>query len=183
MSIKNPSTSDFIRLLTEHQLAIKGLILSMAPGCQDADDILQDVNVMLWERRESFREGSDYKAWAYAIARIKVMQYWDKQRRLGKICLSNEFLESVAEARKDDSSDSLTDKLEILSECMRGLKLKERELLHARYSGVTTLETYAERVGSTVGSIKVTLHRIKIKLKSCVEKNVRLRIHRQENFR
>ena len=177
MATKNPSTSNFIRLLTEHQIPIKGLIISMAPGCQDVDDILQDINVVLWEKKNTYKEGTNYKAWAYAISRNKVMQYWDQQRKLGKISLSNEFLESVAEARKDDTPGHLKDKLDTLSRCMQTLKPKEQQLVHARYSKSTTLETYASQIGSTAGSMKVSLHRIKKKLKSCVEKNLPFRIH------
>ncbi len=177
MATKNPSTSNFIRLLTEHQIPIKGLIISMAPGCQDVDDILQDINVVLWEKKNTYKEGTNYKAWAYAISRNKVMQYWDQQRKLGKMSLSNEFLESVAEARKDDTPNHLKDKLDTLGRCMQSLKPKEQQLVHARYSKATTLEAYASQIGSTAGSMKVSLHRIKKKLKSCVEKNLPLKIH------
>ena len=122
MPIQNPSTNDFIRLLTEHQIPIKGLILSMSPGCQDVNDILQDINVVLWEKKNSYTVGTDFKAWVYAIGRIKVMQYWDHQCKLGKMVLSNEFLESVAEASATDSSGYLEDKLETLSRCLASLK-------------------------------------------------------------
>ena len=105
------------------------------------------------------------------------MQYWDQPRKLGKMSLSNEFLESVAEARKDDTPSHLKDKLETLGRCMQALKPKEQQLVHARYSKSTTLEAYASQVGSTAGSMKVSLHRIKKKLKFCVEKNLPSSIH------
>jgi len=175
MTNQNPTTNDFIRLLTEHQIPLKGLILSMSPGCQDVNDILQDINVVLWEKKNSYTAGTDFKAWVYAIGRIKVMQYWDQQRKLGKMVLSNEFLESVAEARATDSSGYLEDKLETLSRCLASLKPNEQQLVHARYSETTTLESYASQIGSTAGSLKVTIYRIKKKLKSCVEKNLILR--------
>ena len=171
MPTTHSSSSDFIRLLTDHQLPIKGLILSMAPGCQDVNDILQDINVVLWEKMSSYTAGTDFKAWAYAISRIKVMQYWDTQRKLGKITLSNDFLEAVAEARKDDSSSFLQDKLATLNRCLGSLKPKEQQLVHARYSETITLESYASQQGSTAGTMKVSLHRIKKKLKICMEKN------------
>lgn len=175
MAIQHSSTSDFIRLLTDHQIPLKGLVLSMSPGCQDVNDILQDINVILWEKKNSFSVGTDFKAWSYAIARLKVMQYWDQQRKLGKMVLSNEFLESVAEARKNDIPEHLLDKLTVLNHCLASLKPNEQQLVQARYSESTTLESYAALVGSTAGSLKVTLYRIKKKLKICVDKNLNLR--------
>ncbi len=172
MATQQLSTSDFIRLLTEHQIPIRGLILSMAPGCQDVNDILQDINVVLWEKKNSYTQGTNFKAWAYAISRIKVMQYWDQQRKLGKISLSNEFLETIAEARSKDTPSYLEDKLQKLNHCLSLLKEKEQQLVHARYSESITLESYASQVGSTTGTMKVNLYRIKKKLKSCVEKKI-----------
>ena len=105
----------------------------------------------------------------------RTRQYWDKQRKLGKIALSNEFLESVAEARKDDSASFLEDKLEILNRCLSSLKPNEQKLVHVRYSETTSLESYASQMGSTSGTMKVSLFRIKKKLKTCVEKKLNLR--------
>jgi len=85
-------STDFIRLLTEHQNALRALIISLLPGCQEVADILQDTNVVLWEKRASFKPGSHFRAWAFAVARNKVMQYRDRQERQNRVVLSERML-------------------------------------------------------------------------------------------
>lgn len=148
--------------------------MSLLPGCQDINDVLQDTNVVLWEKMHSFEEGTNFRAWAFTIARNKVMQYWDKQKKLNRITLSETLLDTVAEARKDTRPELLENKLRALNLCLQRLNEGERSLVNARYEASSSLQSYAETSGRTSSSLRVSLHRIRKKLKSCVDKRIHM---------
>ena len=47
----NPCVSqEFVSLLTDHQEVIRAYIITQIPGCSEVRDILQEVNMLLWEK-------------------------------------------------------------------------------------------------------------------------------------
>lgn len=54
MGLHSDSTHEFIKLLTGHQPSLRAFIVSLLPGSDDIDDILQDTNVVLWEKMDNF---------------------------------------------------------------------------------------------------------------------------------
>lgn len=175
MSASPHQTTEFIRLLTNHQTALRGLIISMLPGSQDVNDILQDTNVVLWEKMSNYKQGTNFKSWAYAVARNKVMQYWDKQKKLSKTILSEEMLSAVAEARKDDTPEWVEQKLNALNQCMAKLKSSDQAIVQARYSEHGGLKSYSTNNGRPSASVRVSLYRIRQKLKTCIDKRIHLK--------
>lgn len=171
----NPVNSDFIKLLTSHQAVLKGYIISLLPGCQDINDVLQDTNVILWEKMHTFEPGSNFRAWAFATARIKVMHYRDKQKRLNRIVLSDEILDSIAEAREEILPEQLENELVALHHCLENLREEERAMIRARYGQSSTLQSYAHTIGRSAQSARVTLHRIRRKLRSCMDHRLHLK--------
>ncbi|GAA5495095.1 RNA polymerase sigma-70 factor, ECF subfamily [Rubritalea squalenifaciens DSM 18772] len=174
-SPENQITSDFIRLITDHQNALRGLIVAMLPGSQDINDILQDTNVILWEKRQSYKAGSDFKAWAYAIARIKVMQHWDQRKRLGKILLNEEIVNAAAEMRSTEPSGADEIKLNALRKCLSALTAQEQDLINARYTSHGGLTNYAERTQKSAESLRAILYRTRKKLRKCIDKRLDMR--------
>ena len=175
MSTFPHQTTEFIRLLTNHQTALRGLIVSMLPGSQDVNDILQDTNVVLWEKMNSYQHDTNFKSWAYAVARNKVMQYWDQQKKLNKTILSEEMISAVAEARKADTPEWVEVKLQALNHCMTKLKSSELNIVQARYSDDGNLETFSASSGRPTTSLRVSLYRIRQKLRICIDKRMNLK--------
>lgn len=63
----------FVRLLVSHQAALHAFVLALLPGDPDADDVVQEVNTSIWQKREEFTVGTNFKAWMFTVARFKVM--------------------------------------------------------------------------------------------------------------
>ena len=57
----------FVRDLINCQPALHAYILSLLPNRNDANDVLQDVNLVMWRRSDEFTEGTNFVAWAYKI--------------------------------------------------------------------------------------------------------------------
>ena len=66
MSLHSKETHDFVKLLTGLQPSLRAFIVSLMPGSPDVQDVLQDVNVVIWEKMDSYESGSDFRAWAHS---------------------------------------------------------------------------------------------------------------------
>lgn len=162
---------EFVSLLTEHQMALRCFILSMLPGCADAADILQDTNVVLWEKMDTYEPGTNFRAWAFTVARYKVLKYRDREKRDGRVTLSEEMLDVIEEKRREIRPEFLESKLAALTQCLAALNVSERAIIRSRY-GDRVAEADSEILG---GSLRVTLCRIRRKLRDCIEKRIRLK--------
>src|SRR5689334_17416818 len=99
---RDPAT--FVRLLTQHERRVYAFILSLVPSWHDADEILQETNVRLWTEFERFEPGSDFCAWACAIAKYQVLTHRKQQARQ-RVRFTDEFLDVVAEEMAAEADD------------------------------------------------------------------------------
>ena len=53
---------DFLRLFTAHELAIRAHVRRLVPTRADADDVVQEVAVVLWQKFATFRHDADFRA-------------------------------------------------------------------------------------------------------------------------
>ena len=175
MAKKESHTIEFISLLTQHQMGLRGFIISLLPGCDEVNDILQETNIVLWKKRKHFKAGTNFKAWAFTVAKNKVKQYQSKLYKAGKRNAliaenDNRFINAVADAQ---SVILDTDhELRALELCMQSLSEQERELVSIRYASRYGLKQYAEKIGSSAEYLRVSLSRIRAKLKTCIEKRM-----------
>ena len=63
----DPRTADFMRLVMQHDRQWKAYVVSLVPNWADADDILQDTKLELWERFAEYDPAGDFGAWARKI--------------------------------------------------------------------------------------------------------------------
>ncbi|QQL45860.1 sigma-70 family RNA polymerase sigma factor [Sulfuriroseicoccus oceanibius] len=159
---------EFVSLLTSHQSALRGFIVSLLPGLPGASDVLQDVNVILWEKRAAFEIGSNFRAWAFKIARYETLNYRRRLQRDGVEMLNPELIDLMA-AEYERRPELTERRLEALQHCLEGLQPQHRELIEGRYMSASSLVDYAARVGRSAGGLRVALHRLRASLRKCVE--------------
>lgn len=164
------SLQEFVKLITDHQYAIRGFILSLMPGSPDVGDVLQETNLVLWRKRKQFELGTNFLAWASSIARYEVMHHRERVQRHVHLPFSDELLNVLAE--KSGISASQENRLVALEGCLEKLSEKHRGIVEQRYTPGRSLEAHAEAIGTSAGSLRVTLHRIRQSLKRCVEQTL-----------
>ena len=165
---ENDPDAIYVTQLTEHQLALNLYVRSLLPGDPAVNDVLQQANTKLWEKRKEFTLGTNFKAWAFSVARFEVLNHRKGQARNAKLVFSND-LEEVFASELADSDLRVQERLDALRECLTKLKPQDRQLLMHRYSGPGRLEEYATQVGRSLGGMKVTLNRLRSALRSCIQ--------------
>lgn len=166
-----PNDAAFVAQLTQCQASLGMFVRGLLPGDRAAADIVQQANAKIWEKRAEFEPGTNFKAWALAIARFEVLNYRKQQARDARLVFSTE-LETTIASELAELDDDLLDRHEALKECLASLKPESRELLMLRYGSRETLREFANRVGRSVGGLKVTLHRLRAFLATCIERRL-----------
>ena len=161
---------EFVRELTVSQGRIRAFIVSLMPGSPDVGDVLQETNLSLWKSRERFQPNTNFIAWAFTIARLEVLHQRDRAKRLGRITLSPELTEMLA----DEMPGHFTHEeyLLALQSCVSKLSETQREIIEARYQPGHSLEVHAQITGRKSGALRIALLRIRSELKECVNRTM-----------
>lgn len=162
--------SRIVDLLTGVQLPLRLYVQSLLPGDPAARDVAQQANATLWRKRDDFVLGTNFKAWAFSVARFEVLNYRKRQARDARLVFSSSLEETFA-ADLSERNDDLDRRHEALQRCMGKLRDSDRSLLMHRYSSGGTIADYAGKTGRSVGGLKVTLHRLRNTLLACIQRH------------
>lgn len=158
--------AEFAALLGRHQRQIYVYILSLMPKPTDAEDVLQETNIVLWEKFHEYRSGSSFATWACQIARYKVFQHLQQGHRRPVLMDFDLLAELAAEA--EAISDELNDDRLRLTKCLEQLAPEDRVLILRRYAPGETGQSLAEFLGRPANSVYQSLSRIRRRLNECV---------------
>ena len=164
----------FVWELTAAQVPLLAYVRSLLPGDAAARDVAQQANKTIWTKRADFQPGTNFKAWAFSIARFEVLNYRKRQARDARLVFSDD-LEQTITTELAAAPDEFQERHEALRLCLQKLRGEDRDLLLHRYSQIEPLAGYAARVGRSVGGLKVTLHRLRSALLACIERQSRSR--------
>lgn len=170
-STPNLQSAEFVSLMTEHQSDLWAFILAQLPGSPDVADILQKTNLTLWTKQEQFELGTNFKAWAFSVARFEVLTHLKKSKRGNWLVFREDLSETIAN-ETSESFDKQSAKLHQLDQCVQKLKPADQELLKHRYLGNEGLQSYSEQTGRSVSALSVTLYRVRTALRNCIQQGL-----------
>jgi RNA polymerase sigma-70 factor, ECF subfamily len=162
--------TEFVQLFTHHQRRLFLYILSQVSNPIDAEEVLQETNVVIWSKSGQFREGTNFLAWVSQIANFEVMKFRAKRKR-DKLYFSDDFLETVSRDALE-RVDEFEFRRAALVECLAKLRPKDRELIQLRYSPGECGKRLAEDLGRPANSVYQTLGRIRRTLMECIQRRV-----------
>jgi RNA polymerase sigma-70 factor (ECF subfamily) len=162
----------FITLFLKSQRRILAYILTLLPHHADAEDVLQEVSVTLWEEFDEYDPPDDFVSWGCRIAYHKILHH-HRSRKRQRVMFSEEMLERVAETMAEESAAlQLEERQQALDRCLEKLARRDQELLAERFKeGATPLST-AERIGRSVDTVYKGMARIRKALYDCVARTL-----------
>src|SRR5271170_4729574 len=92
---EKPSGSEFIQLLTQHELRLRVFALTLIPQWADAQEVLQIANVKMWQTFHEFDRGTSFFAWASRIIYRTARDYRKRQSR-EKLRFDDDLLDTIA---------------------------------------------------------------------------------------
>jgi RNA polymerase sigma-70 factor, ECF subfamily len=162
---------EFVRLFQQHERGLYGYILSLVANVAAADEISQDTNLLLWQEFDRFESGTDFRAWARAIAYFQVLTYRKKLHR-ERVRFDSDFLQVLAD-RAASRCDELSVRQSHLIDCLMRLSDFKRQVIQLYCCCDMKLKAVAERLGRSVSAVEKTLMRSRRALYDCVETAMR----------
>ncbi len=159
---------EFVALLARHDRALFHFILSLVPNYADAEELSQQVRLLLWEQFSEYDPSKDFGKWSRAIARYKIFDY-RKQSARQHALLSDTFLAVVSE-QAERSSAQVDAHFSALRNCLQQLDRAKRELVMHYYSGNASMRELAEQLGRSADSVRHSILRTRKALALCVER-------------
>jgi RNA polymerase sigma-70 factor, ECF subfamily len=162
----------FITQFLKAQRRIFAYILTLLPHQADAEDVLQQVSAIMWEKFDENDPPGDFTSWGCRIAYLEILHY-RRSRQRQRVVFSEELLEHLAGAIEEDSTSlQLDERLEALDNCLEKLSRRDRQLLAERFKeGATPLST-ALSVGRSVDAVYKAMARIRRDLYDCVTRTL-----------
>ena len=160
------NSDEFLQMITEFQGRLFGFVLTMLGDVDQANEVLQETNLVLWRKSDEFRSGTDFKAWSFRVAHFQVMAFRQRQIR-DRLVFGDDVLEQITRdaAIQDEVYQQRVDRLE---NCIAKLPERNREVLCRFYDNEESLETIAEALRRTANSVGQMLFRIRKSLIACV---------------
>ena len=113
---KNTINDNYIRLLSTHYAQIKSFIFCLLPNASDADDVMQETSVTLWDKFDDYQVGTDFLAWAMTVAKYKVYEF-RRNNRHNPIMLDDNVLELI-EKENTYVFDHVEERTQALMRCI-----------------------------------------------------------------
>ncbi|MBN1588529.1 MAG: sigma-70 family RNA polymerase sigma factor [Pirellulales bacterium] len=166
--IEPPERSEFVRLWVQYGQRIYAHVLTLTSNDADADEIYQDVGMMLWEKFDQFTPGTNFLAWARQVALNKVRNFRRLKHRQA-VLYSPEFFDAVDRVTANNA-EALEAQRKALANCLGKLPERHQDLIRRRYQPGATPDTVASQTGRNVKAIYEALRRIHQVLFDCVRR-------------
>jgi RNA polymerase sigma-70 factor (ECF subfamily) len=165
---RDPDT--FVQELTKHQSRLRGFIRCLLFQSASVEDVLQETNLLLWNKADQFEPGTSFWAWASEVARYSVLTHLKKQGRDRLVFDDSVVNELAVEAQA--LAAQTDERRAALEGCLEKLPAPQRLLLDRRYGLHESIETIAQALRRPPGSLRQTLYRIREALLRCIEKEL-----------
>lgn len=162
----------FVERFVRSQDRIYAYVGMLLPNRTDAEEVFQQTSLVLWKKWQQFDATRDFVTWACGIAHNEVRNFLRKHTRdTGRVCLSEEVLATVADARLE-MQDVLDARRQALLLCLDRLEQGSRALLERCYAGKDTIKTIAAGLGQSPNMLYMTLKRLRRALFDCINRTL-----------
>ena len=161
-----PDHESFMRLWVGHQSRVYAYIRALVFSRADAEDILQEVAVVLWRKFDQFVPGSRFDQWAYRVARNQILYFRQKCTR-DRLLFSQELMDQLADELAA-SHPARSEYLDALESCLDGLPEGDRALVQQRHQPGATNRSVSKLRGKSESAISRALDRIYLALLQCI---------------
>jgi RNA polymerase sigma-70 factor, ECF subfamily len=169
---ENQKREEFTHRWLEAEPSVSAYVFASIAGFHDAEDVVQRVAQELARRFDEFDSGRPFVGWALWIAKSRVIDYYRAQGR-SRVVFSDELLSQLADTIVNQA-DGRSQRREALEACLEELPSRSRRLLDLQYVEERSAAEIAQETGSTSGSVRVLLSRVRTALAVCIERRLAL---------
>src|SRR5688572_8843494 len=135
----------FLSLFLRSEREVFRYVAVLVPNVADAEDIVQQTAVSLWEKFDSYDPNQPFTPWACRFAMNKAKQ-WIERRQRWQTLLEQGLAEELAQ-RREDLRPELETRLRHLEGCLKKLPEEQRSMVEGYYYRRDGIERLAENSG------------------------------------
>ena len=158
----------FMRYWTQAQPVVAGYVSSMLRDPHEAEDLLQEVAVVLLRKFGEYDPTRSFVAWAMGIAKFEILSSRRSHAR-SFLTFNAELMDTVADVY-DEMSPELESRCGALRKCLRKVKGRAKKIVRLRYEESLKPAAIAEMLSMAAGAVRVQLSRVRASLGACVER-------------
>ena len=168
--IEDPAAAQqrFLSLFLRSEREIFRYVASLVPNVADAEDIVQQTALVLWEKFSAYDPALPFTPWACRFALNKTRQ-WLERRQRWQALLAGGLAEELAQ-RREELRPEFDLRLGHLDHCLRKLPDDQLSLVEGYYYRRDGIEDLAADSGRTVAATYKLLQRVRQALQACIEK-------------
>jgi RNA polymerase sigma-70 factor (ECF subfamily) len=162
---------EFVRLFGLNQGRVFGFLLTMLPNYADAEEVLQQTSLILWQKFNEFETNRDFVRWACGIAYRESLAFMRASQRT--LSTADESLLEQLAADRLDRGEVLDHRRVALDACLKKLTTRDRQIVEVYYFGEQpTVGQVASQLGRPADTIYKALKRIRTALHDCINRNI-----------
>ncbi|HPG12815.1 MAG TPA: sigma-70 family RNA polymerase sigma factor [Chitinophagaceae bacterium] len=156
---REPATKEkaYTNIIKKYQEKLYWHIRRMVVEHEDANDVLQNVLIRVWNGLNNFREDSQLYTWLYRIATNECLTFLEQQKKKSAISLSDveSGLSNKIKADKHFDANKLEWKLQL---AIQQLPEKQRVVFTLRYYEEMPYEEMSRVLETSEGALKASYH-------------------------
>ncbi len=158
----------FTLIVKKYQERLYWHVRRMVIDHEDANDVLQNMFIKVWNNLDHFREDSQLYTWLYRIATNESLSFLEQQKRKSSVSLSDveNGLSNKLVADKHFDPNKLEWKLQ---QAILQLPEKQRAVFHLRYYDEMPYEEMSRVLDTSEGALKASYHHAVKKIEEYVK--------------
>ncbi len=158
-AFRNEATREkaFTAIVRKYQEKLYWHIRRMVINHEDANDVLQNVFIKVWNYLDNFREEANLFTWLYRIATNETLTFLEKEKRKSALSLSDHESGLANKLHAELGFDA--NKLEWkLQQAIATLPDKQRTVFLLRYYDEMPYEEMSKVLETSTGALKASYH-------------------------
>jgi RNA polymerase sigma-70 factor (ECF subfamily) len=157
----------FLSLFLRSEREVFRYVASMVPNVSDAEDIVQQTALTLWEKFDAYDPAQPFTPWACRFALNKVRQ-WIERKQRWQLLLAGGLAEELSQ-RREELQPELDRRLAHLDECVRKLPQEQQQILEGYYYRRASIDELGLKSNRSAEATYKLLQRVRYLLRQCIE--------------
>jgi RNA polymerase sigma factor (sigma-70 family) len=173
MNNQNPGVEAF-RQLVRYERMIKGYAYAILRDFQAAEDIYQDIAVLVIQRVQDLpAEAPRTAAWLRETTRLKCLEHARRRKKLPLVFPEDILTVMAEDFAADQPGDGRKEELyELMERCLGKLRGSARQVVEARFRDNRGCNEIAGMLGRTVQAVYNIIKRSRMAIDDCIRAHV-----------
>jgi len=153
-SFINGDEASFNKIINKYKHKIYWHARRMTGNHLDADEVVQEVLLVMYKKLKDFQFKSELYTWIYRIVSTRSLNYLRKRSLRKVFSFDDPSTDSVSNNEDIAKSLEMKEKLDKINSLLQKLPLKQREVFILRHYEELSYEEISDLTGKSIGGLK-----------------------------